>query len=135
MTPGATSSTPTFREVSVVVVDGEVVGWNEGGGAYVPDSPTTWSLLWAHRTNHLVVAHTHPGKGAPFPSHEDLTTFAAVEAALGREVDWLIASADVLVRVELVDVHRPVTRVVLLPPGLGGPPWLAELRARSWRLS
>jgi len=42
-------------------------------------------------------AHSHPGAGQPGPSWTDLTTFAALEAGLGRRLTWWITSADRLI--------------------------------------
>ena len=60
----------------------------------IPDTRTLWEVLWRHRDEILGVAHTHPGSGQPRPSQEDLTTFAACEAGLGRRLQWWILTAD-----------------------------------------
>lgn len=62
----------------------------------LPDSRDLWLILWDHRAELAGVAHTHPGGGHPSPSREDLTTFAAVEAGLGRRLSWWIATTDAL---------------------------------------
>lgn len=60
----------------------------------LPDSRELWDVFWTHRATLLGFAHTHPGRGIPGPSHTDLTTFAAVEAGLGKRLHWWIASSD-----------------------------------------
>jgi len=60
---------------------------------YIPDSTDLWEAIWQNRDNVSGVAHSHPGSGTPSPSYEDLTTFAAVEAALGRRLAWWIISS------------------------------------------
>ena len=57
------------------------------------DSRDLWEVIWENRDNISGIAHSHPGSGKPGPSHTDVTTFAAIEAALGRRLDWWIVSA------------------------------------------
>jgi hypothetical protein len=83
----------------VIAIDGSPLYWHVPPGrtsVTLPDSRLLWEVLWAERERIGGVAHTHPGRGEPVPSHEDLTTFAALEAALGRRLDWWIATADEL---------------------------------------
>jgi len=68
---------------------------NRSVGA-LPDSRTLWDILWVNRDIVLGVAHTHPGSGPLGPSQTDLTTFAAIDQALGRRLQWWIANADSL---------------------------------------
>lgn len=63
-------------------------------GGSLPDSHDLWSVLWENRRHLLGVAHSHPGGGQPAPSHEDVTTFSAVERALGVRLLWPIATLD-----------------------------------------
>lgn len=60
----------------------------------IPDSRELWNVLWKHRETLGGIAHTHPGGGIPVPSKEDLTTFAACEAGLGRRLRWWIVTRD-----------------------------------------
>ena len=73
---------------------------NRSVGA-LPDSRALWDVLWdAHQRGVLRgFAHTHPGSGVPGPSHEDITTFKAIENALGRPVEWWIATSNGLIKV------------------------------------
>ena len=59
----------------------------------LPDSRNLWQILWDNRTNISGIAHSHPGKGKPGPSHTDVTTFSAIESGLGIRLDWWIVSA------------------------------------------
>lgn len=61
---------------------------------YLPDSPDLWQVIWHNRENILGFAHSHPGMGMPTPSHEDLSTFKAIEQALGKRLHWWIISQD-----------------------------------------
>ena len=60
----------------------------------LPDSRNLWDVIWENRDIISGFAHSHPGSGKPGPSHTDVTTFAAIEAALGRRLDWWIVSAE-----------------------------------------
>lgn len=58
----------------------------------LPDSETLWRIVWRWRDRVGGFAHSHPGSGYPEPSWQDLETFAAWEAALGRKLAWPIIS-------------------------------------------
>jgi hypothetical protein len=58
----------------------------------LPDSHELWEILWASREELGGVAHTHPWDGPAGPSHTDVTTFAAVEAGLGKRLIWPIVT-------------------------------------------
>ncbi len=60
----------------------------------LPDSRTLWDIVWENREKIAGIAHSHPGGGVPGPSYEDVTTFSAIECALGRRLKWWITSAD-----------------------------------------
>jgi hypothetical protein len=94
----------------------------------LPDSALLWDVLWTRRHEIAGFAHSHPGRGAPAPSIVDLTTFAAVEAALGRRLDWWITSEDELVVVRFVDLEGGYRSARLG----ASPAWLAPLRAASF---
>jgi hypothetical protein len=87
---------------AAVVIDheGTPIHWHVPPGrtaGSLPDSRELWDVLWNHRDRLSGVAHSHPGGGIPGPSHEDVTTFSAVELALGRRLNWWITSADAVV--------------------------------------
>lgn len=79
---------------------GRPIYWHSPRGrtiAYLPDSRTLWDIIWENRNQLWGFAHSHPGGGIPEPSFEDLTTFAAVESALGRRLFWPIISQDAVI--------------------------------------
>lgn len=85
-------------EVAVVLDnDGQPVYWHEPPGrssVAIPDSRDLWDAIWENRDNLMGVAHSHPGTGTPVPSQTDVTTFVAVEKALGRKLVWPIITQD-----------------------------------------
>lgn len=118
-------------ETAVVVdAEGGVIAWHEPArrsAASIPDSRDLWLVLWDHRDRLGGLAHSHPGGGQPRPSTEDLTTFAACEAGLGRRLSWWIATTDACVRF----VHAGPGRFDYAPAAPLPTPWLDELRSRS----
>jgi len=99
---------------------------NRTGGS-LPDSRDLWEVFWENRHQLSGFAHSHP-MGMACPSHMDLTTFAAIEAALGRRLDWWIITPDHLVltrwmgKDELSYKSLPVSQ---------RPEWFAELLKNS----
>lgn len=87
-----------MMEVGVVIaLDGSALHWHMPPGrssVALPDSPDLWDVIWENRNNLLGIAHSHPGNGVPGPSWEDITTFASIEAGLGRRLRWWITSGD-----------------------------------------
>lgn len=78
----------------------EPIHWHLPPGRNVvalPDSRPLWDVIWENRDRVIGFAHSHPGSGRPGPSWEDITTFSAVERALGKLLYWWIASSDELV--------------------------------------
>lgn len=115
---------------AVVGEDGNVVFWHipdgRHGGA-IPDSRTLWDVLWEGRKSIQGFAHSHPGNGVPGPSHTDVTTFAAVEAALGRRLTWWIVSADKVAEVRWTGPDKLSYRGY----SVRSPAWTAKLRELS----
>ncbi len=68
----------------------------------IPDSRTLWDWIWDNRSRISGFAHSHPGSGEPGPSWTDITTFAAIEVALGRRLNWWITSSDQMVVVKWI---------------------------------
>ena len=58
----------------------------------IPDTQDLWEVLWENRDRLGGVAHTHPWEGDALPSQTDVTTFAAVEAGLGRRLQWWVVT-------------------------------------------
>jgi hypothetical protein len=119
-------------EVGVLVgVDGRPRYWHTPKGASaveLPDSPTLWDAIWQHRKVLHGFAHTHPGHGVPSPSGTDLTTFAAIEAALGTRLTWWILTQD-----EAITLHWDSTmgKYVTTAAGSIGGRWVRTLREMS----
>lgn len=89
---------------AAVVIDkfGAAVYWHTPQGrtgGSIPDSHSFWEYIWANRERIAGIAHSHPGAGVPGPSQEDVTTFSAIELALGRKLWWWITSSDEVVKV------------------------------------
>lgn len=108
--------------------DGTPIFWHLPPGrssGNLPDSRELWDVIWENRATLYGFAHSHPGNNRPAPSWEDITTFAAIESALGRRLHWWITSSDVLVLVRWVGPGAHDYGV------LGDryeAPWLTELR-------
>lgn len=118
-------------EAGVVVgIDHKPIYWHvplDRTAGSLPDSRKLWDVYWENRDHLLGFAHSHPGHGVPGPSHTDITTFVAIEKALGRSLTWWIISED---------------HVVICWPQIGGSwapeivdqtqVWLPELRRISY---
>lgn len=120
-----------MREAAVVVGLGKALYWHLPIGrtaSALPDSQALWAFLWDHRSVVEGVAHSHPGKGDPHPSMEDLTTFSALELGLGRRLSWWITSEDRLVKVRWVG---PDTYAYRVESTTEHPEWLDRLRTLS----
>lgn len=96
----------------------------------LPDSQTLWQVLWeAFKADTLLgFAHSHPGFGVPGPSYSDVTTFAAIEAALGKRLDWWITSADHVILLRWSGLDKLSYRATIVTEE---PSWLIELRRLS----
>ena len=112
-------------------INGEALHWhmppNRSGGA-LPDSVDLWSVIWENRDIISGFAHSHPGYGRTGPSHTDLTTFAAVEAGLGKRLDWWITSGDSMILLRWTGpgrLHYNQLDVAMEPD------WVRELRRIS----
>lgn len=85
-------------EAGVIIdLDGNPLHWHQPTGSTVgslPDSQRLWEVFWEHKGYIAGFAHSHPGGGIPSPSPEDVTTFSAVERALGKRLQWWITSSD-----------------------------------------
>jgi hypothetical protein len=127
-------------EVGVLIGrDQRVIHWHlpaNRTSVALPDSQDLWSQIWNNRTEVLGFAHSHPGRGVPYPSREDVTTFAAVEAALGRNLVWWICTVD-----SVISLHRDNTsnlhgyRGYETHSEIAYDTWLPRLRELSYRPS
>jgi len=95
-------------ETAVVFTrNGHPLFWLPGSSAgAVPDSRALWDNMWENRGIVGGVAHTHPWDGTTGPSHEDLTTFKAIEAGLGTRLIWPIATMTHVVYITYLDAVR-----------------------------
>lgn len=99
----------------------------------IPDSRNLWDVLWENRRTVIGFAHSHPGSGVPSPSWEDITTFSAIELALGRQglMHWWITSSDGFVIVHWVGPGKYDYRVEDIQgrsPNWVAPDWVEQLR-------
>jgi len=119
-----------MKEAGVVIdLQGQPVFWHapeDRDTGAIPDSRTLWDVLWENRKTIAGFAHSHPGGGVPGPSHTDVTTFAAIEAGLGKRLDWWITSEDAMVVARWVGPGRLTYAPMILPKP--EPPWAAHLR-------
>jgi hypothetical protein len=85
-----------MREAALVFDSrGHTIAWHqppESTSTLIPDSRELWDVLWKHRASLGGVAHLHPWDGPPEPSSTDVSTFRAIESALGRLLLWPIAT-------------------------------------------
>lgn len=114
-------------EVAVVIDrQGKPIHWHlppGRTGASIPDSPDLWQIIWENRDNILGIAHSHPGMGWPSPSGTDISTFNAIELALGRQLIWWICSENHCVAYTTLEHGEPE---------FSSDPWLPELRRLSY---
>ena len=81
-----------MREVALVFdYSGRPIHWVDGAsGVVIPDSKSLWDVIWKNKAVIGGVAHTHPWRGETQPSGTDLSTFSAIDRALGRHLNWPI---------------------------------------------
>lgn len=123
----------TIEAGAVIGEERQVLHWHLPAGrtgGSLPDSRELWDVLWKNRATLRGVAHSHPGSGLPGPSQEDVTTFAAVEAALGRRLCWWITSEDTLVAFHWVGPDRHDYKGFIIQ-NTAEPAWVRELRKLS----
>lgn len=111
-------------------------------GGYLPDSRDLWNVIWENRENVMAVAHSHP-EGIIEPSGTDITTFAAIEAGLGKLLLWpILTGSEVAIYKKfnkLDNVHKLVCYAndeyfnaardfLFNTPGFS---WVHELREKS----
>lgn len=83
-------------ETAMVFDDqGGTILWHEPCGrtaGSIPDTRDLWEVIWENRGRLGGIAHTHPWDGEAWPSLTDVTTFDAIERALGKRLLWPIAT-------------------------------------------
>lgn len=126
-----------MMEVGVVIdKKGEPIHWHlptDRTGGALPETygeKSLWAIIWENRERLGGIAHSHPGSGMPGPSYEDVTTFAALESALGVRLRWWITSETDMVVARWVGPHRLsyMARALDFDPE---PEWANELRRQS----
>jgi len=124
-----------MMEAGVVIVGGKPAFWHlpEGrSSGSLPDSRSLWDVLWENRGRLDGFAHSHPGGGWPGPSMEDLTTFRAVEKALGRMLNWWIVSQDHMVVLRWSPAGHAEQLKYVMEPEYREPDWVWKLREHSY---
>lgn len=125
-----------MREVGVVVGQAnQALYWHNpitASSTFIDDDRGLWEFIWTRRAEVEGFAHVHPGRGLSSPSHTDVTTFAAIEAALGQRLHWWIVTEDT---VALYFWEGPGRLDYKLAPGvsveLNNYGWAPELIRRS----
>lgn len=118
------------QEVCFLIGRGGAVLWADASGDPValPDSRQRWETIWRLRDELEEIAHSHPDGGAAF-SHEDETTMAALESALGKRLRFSVVAADAMIaRAADEDEHGERDA---RPKRSDEPWWAALLRAAS----
>lgn len=122
-------------EAGVVVgFDGKPMFWHlppDRTGGSLPDHRDLWEVIWENRQRVFGFAHSHPGSGMTFPSWEDITTFAGIEAALGKRLCWWITSSNHVILVLWGGPGKYDYRVYSDPAGEAHYEWVEELRRHS----
>src|SRR5262245_32965845 len=82
----------TEREVLFLLdASGEVLWSDAGSASALPDSRERWQAIWAARHRLDAIAHSHPHGPRAF-SRVDEETMAAIDAALGRRLRYLVVT-------------------------------------------
>ena len=88
-----------LREVCFLLGEDDAVLWSDASQSptALPDSRARWEAIWSRRERIVEIAHTHPLGGVKF-SHEDETTMAALDVALGRKLRYAVITPDTMLR-------------------------------------
>lgn len=77
----------------------EPIYWHvpvDRSSSFLPDSRELWNKIWENKNEVLGFAHSHP-LGVIAPSKEDITTFSAIEIAIGKRLLWPILTKEVII--------------------------------------
>jgi hypothetical protein len=82
-----------MREVFMLIGKGGAILWSDASDSPValPDSRSRWEVIWGMREHIEVIAHSHPIGPAAF-SAEDLSTMEALDAALGKSMNYMVVA-------------------------------------------
>jgi proteasome lid subunit RPN8/RPN11 len=122
-------------ETAAVVWDDETVSLHRPEGssaAAIPDTQSLWDVVSEGKERVSGIAHTHPGRGYPAPSDEDLTTFRAIEKGLGRRIKWWILTSNRSVLLEWSGHGISGYGLREAVPREREPAWMDELRRASY---
>ncbi len=75
--------------------NGKTIHWHLPPGrnsGVIPDTRELWEILWENRAILGGVAHTHPWDGPAWYSRTDVTTFRAIDNALGQNLLWPVVT-------------------------------------------
>jgi hypothetical protein len=109
------------REILYLLGEDGAVLWSDAGTpSALPDSRARWEAIWAARDRLAAVAHSHPGGPLGF-SGTDRGTMAALDAALGRSLTYLVVAPDGV-------IGRRGGEEALVEPE---PAWAAPMRTES----
>ena len=123
-----------FVETGVVIgKNNKPLIWHEpqnASGGSLPDSRALWEFFLNNWQNIRGFAHSHPN-GCSYPSHTDITTFAAIELGLDLRFEWWIVTKDQFSAVNWstlgVEPHYRVEQFCQRPE------WAEELIRRSYK--
>ena len=88
------------REVCFLIGPADTIVWSDASNSpfALPDSRARWEAIWSRRDTLVEIAHSHPLGPLAF-STEDLTTFEALDSALGKRLRFsVVAPEGMLVR-------------------------------------
>jgi hypothetical protein len=116
------SSQREQREVCFLIGKGGAILWSDASDSPValPDSRSRWEAIWDNREHLEVIAHSHPIGPAAF-SAEDVSTMEALDAALGKSMQYMVVAPR-------VTISRTSTTDTQVSPE---PWWAALLRLAS----
>jgi hypothetical protein len=110
------------REVLYLLDEEGAVLWSDVCTASeLSDSRARWEAIWSRRQAVAAVAHSHPHGPLAF-SGVDRTTMAALDAALGRSLSYLVVAPG-----GVVACRDGVTAIVEPEP-----PWAERIREESF---
>jgi hypothetical protein len=119
-------------------LNNSVITWhtpNERSVVKLPESRDLWEIIYDNKDTVTGFAHTHPGDGSPGPSHTDITTFIAIENALGKHLNWFILSSDSQVLClfdnEMNESPKDIITIEIHDQDIINMTWMSKLRELS----
>jgi proteasome lid subunit RPN8/RPN11 len=86
------------REVCFIISKSDAILWADASDSptALPDSRARWEAIWRYRDELAIIAHSHPIGPAAF-SAEDLSTMAALDAALATPPTFMVVAPRVTI--------------------------------------